>query len=148
MFWRTSVPSNLNVPDFEINILDNEQKHNDDTCRDELPTNFDTAISLPIADEQETNERDEYSGEGINDTIQMILKYHQSLKKTLHVFTICLQFIEATNKNSSITKSLHDLEEMYTCQHCTCEHCSSMNDICMSKEFSSITLKETNKHKY
>ena len=46
-----------NIPDFEIDILDNEQKHNNDTCRDELPTIFDTAISLPIADEQETNEK-------------------------------------------------------------------------------------------
>ena len=84
----------------------------------------------------------------MNDTIQMILKYHQSLKKTLRVFTRCLQFIGATNKNSSIIKSLHDLEETYSCQHCTCEHCSSMNDIHVSNEFSSITLKETNKHKY
>ena len=51
-------------------------------------------------------------------------------------------------KNLPLMKSLHDLEETDTCQHCTCEHCSSMNDIHMSNETSSITLKETNKQKY
>ena len=64
------------------------------------------------------------------------------------MFTRCLQFHGATNKKLPIMKGLHDLEETYTCQYCTCEHSSSMNDIHMSNEFSSITLKRTHKEKY